>query len=74
MSGRSYEVSHDLSAFMMVVLIVALVMGYLLSRSRWLTWERGERFSPMSRNKADARVKLTFGNFIMNINRSKSQM
>jgi hypothetical protein len=73
MTQRSDEVKRDMNAFMMVVLIVAMAMGYLLSRSRWLTSEKGDRLSPLSRNRMKTEVKLTFANIIINVNRSKSK-
>jgi hypothetical protein len=76
MSQRSYEVTHDMSAFMMVVLIVTLVFGYLLSRSRWLTSEKGHRqiASPMSANKVNPRLKIALGNIIINISNSRTEI
>lgn len=76
MSQHDVEVTHDLSVYMMVVLIVALVMGYLFSRTRWLTSEKGHRLlaSPLSANKLNPRFKFVFGNLIINIHHAKTKM
>ena len=76
MAEHDTEVTHDLSVYMMVVMIVALVMGFLFSRSRWLTKEQGSRIlaSPLSENKVNPRFKLVLGNIIINIYHAKTRL